>query len=192
MVQTSFTRSVSQSLLLSILLLPACGPEQKVGQNVDVKPIINVTVPGTAAAAVAPTAPAAAASVPPVTAASPGVAAPAIDDDNLITQVLKDNVNALNAANQSAYQATFDPSSPLSSAALTVLQASVQFGVKQEVVSVNVSSKSTTSATVILTRRVSSPVTGTQTERVLCGLNKVNSSWKISTMTIQSSDSGFM
>lgn len=186
-------RLLSATLLASSLILSACGSAQQVGQKVEANPVINVNVPG----AVAP-APAASnaptnvsASVAPTVNAS---IAPVItvDEDSAITQVIKDNINNLNAGNQAGYLDTFDPNSPLSSAAMTVFQAAVQFGVKHELISVSVNSKSANSATVILARRVSSPMTGIQTEQVLCGMNKINNKWKISTMTLQTSDAGFM
>lgn len=181
-------RLLSATLLASSLILSACGSAQQVGQKVEANPVINVNVPG----AVAP-APAASnaptnvsASVAPTVNAS---IAPVItvDEDSAITQVIKDNVNALNAANQNAYVNTFDPNSDLFVAAPTMLQASIQFGIKQEVLAVSVSNKSASSATVNLSRRVTDPANGIFMEQVLCGLTKINNSWKISSMSRLSS-----
>lgn len=192
-------RLLSITLMVPPLILTACGSAQQVGQKVEANPVINVNIPGavapSAAANNAPASPApttVSASVIPTVTASIAPVTVSVDDDAMITQTIKDNINSLNAGNESGYLDTFDPSSPLKSAAVTVFQAVVQFGVKHELISVSVSSKSANSATVILVRRVTSPMTGSQTERVLCGLNNVNNKWKISTMTIQSTDAGFM
>lgn len=186
-------RLLSATLLASSLILSACGSAQQVGQKVEANPVINVNVPG--AVAPAPAASNAPASTAP-TNVSASVAptvnasiAPVItvDEDSAITQVIKDNVNALNAANQNAYVNTFDPNSDLFVAAPTMLQASIQFGIKQEVLAVSVSNKSASSATVNLSRRVTDPANGIFMEQVLCGLTKINNSWKISSMSRLSS-----
>lgn len=103
-----------------------------------------------------------------------------------IEQVVHDNANAINNDDYDALFASLHPSSPIN-AEMQVARASgiSSFGVRQEIISVDVSSVSEASATAKVRRKVSN-FFGTFTEEAIYTLKKSDQRWGIMTVAVTS------
>lgn len=177
-------------LSASALLLAAC--ENNAGKNIIVSPniIVGGATSGSSSGSNSGSTSTSGSSTSSVTA-SP---LPSVPDSaavkKQIEQVVHDNANAINTDDYDALFASLHPSSPIN-AEMQAARSSgfTNFGTRQEILGVDVSSVSESSSTAKVRRKVTNSF-GTVTEEAIYTLKKNNERWGIMTVAVTTQSAG--
>ncbi|MBT9543764.1 MAG: hypothetical protein IV090_00095 [Candidatus Sericytochromatia bacterium] len=171
----------------SLLLFAGC--ENNAGKNIVVSP--NIIVGGATSGSNSGSTSGSNSSNTSSVTASP---APSLPDSSAvkkqIEQVIHDNANAINTDDYDALFASLHPSSPINAEMQAARSAGFNnFGTRQEILSVDVTSVSEASSTAKVRRKVTNSL-GTVTEEAIYTLKKNDQRWGIMTVAVTSQSAG--